>query len=186
MITTTTKYKLNTTPLDYIERVECDVVDIDYIIKNVQYEEVLDIIPSQYAEVLEIMFYNIKDYKKYQLVDVKVQDLKVGQYTANGLWHLDSSLNPVDAYENYLFVVGKNTTEFVVTPIRIDHHVNKKEFHDDIERRTNGVVKIKSNTIIKYNGSNVHRGPKVTVNEKRLLIRLINTDKKLPKTFKKL
>jgi hypothetical protein len=129
------------------------------------------------------MFSHIKEHKKYQYVFVKVQFLKTGQNTSGTPhWHLDSSLNPDDYYENYIFTTGlHNNTEFFQTPIQINPVETSLQFHRQIEKvyRDKDSYYTKPLTIYKYNGSNVHRGRRVTIEEPRILIRMSNTDKKL-------
>jgi hypothetical protein len=153
--------------------------------KNIEYKHIKNKKLNAYCKnIIDIMFSNIIELKKHQYVFVKSQSLKIGDMTSgHGYWHLDSSLNPIDSYENYIFCSGiNNTTEFFKTPIKIKHSKNVIEFDKQINsifdsNRDSQILK--PLTIYKYNGSNVHRGRKVIIPENRLLIRLSNTDKKL-------
>jgi hypothetical protein len=120
--------------------------------------------------------------KRYRFVDVKVHDLSLGDETANGWWHLDSSLNPVNEYDNLLFVTGQMAlTEFVSNPIEIEHQQSGASFHKAICAQPSlQIERVPSCTLVRYNGSNVHRGPRALGAERRLLIRLVTTDHVLP------
>jgi hypothetical protein len=173
-------YNLNSEPLKYLNTFNVNI-NSDIKVKNAKYHTIIDHVDPSYKAVLEYMYNNIKDYKKFQYVDVKVQSLKVGENSANGHWHLDSSLNPKHDYENYLFVCGVNTTEFVKTEVSIDHQESSKAFNDTINSiKDIEIIRLPTNTVVKYNGKNVHRGVDIHTNEVRLLLRMINTDHKLP------
>jgi hypothetical protein len=129
------------------------------------------------------MYRHINVLKKYQYVDIKVHDLVKGSRTTrDNHWHLDSSLTPQDGeFENYLFVTGNhNLTEFSTDQILAKKHTNSFSFNKEVAPLVRNITPIKSCTITKYDGFNLHRGVKCEIPEKRLLIRLINTDTKLP------
>lgn len=136
-------------------------------------------------KVVEKMADHIKRPRRYQYVFIRVHD----HTDAPALWHLDSALNPVAYYENFIFVVGEERTEFIETPMTIRHAQSAKDFHDQAAMllklssrpRALNVVTIPNATIVAYGGSNVHRGPKVT--KRRMLIRLSNTDQVHPATW---
>jgi hypothetical protein len=125
--------------------------------------------------------------KRYRHLDVKVHDLTEGQQTANGFWHLDSSLHPVAEYDNLLFVTGQHAlTEFVTNPLQLEHQANAGAFHLAIASQpTLCVERVPSCTIVRYNGSNVHRGPRAKGAERRLLIRMVTTDVLLPRRIQR-
>jgi hypothetical protein len=172
-------YTLNTKELQYLNTFDTNKCD-NVKVKNARYERIIGELDTTHQRVVSYMYDQITEYKKFQYVDVKVQDLKVGQNSANGLWHLDSSLNPIHEYENFLFVSGVNTTEFVTTPLHIDHQISSKGFDTTVKSNLINTVNIPTNTVVKYNGENVHRGVDIHTDEVRLLLRLINTDQHLP------
>ena len=186
MITIDKIFILNTGALSYLESFSApDIGDFSaFNCKNNHYEKVIGYVNSYCSQVLESMMGSIVHLFKYQYIDIKVHNLKLGENPANGLWHLDSSLNPLDEYDNYLFVSGShNTTEFITNKIEICEHISAKEFSDDIQGRSMlHIEKIRPNTIVKYSGNNVHRSPFCEIPEKRMLIRLVNTDKILPQS----
>jgi len=152
--------------------------------KNQEYRHAIEETSEYCKNVLSVMLMSCSNLKRYQYVDIKVHDLKDGQQTANGLWHLDSSLNPVKEYENFLFVSGNLAlTEFVNNELSIPLQEDSKSFSRFINTKKLDIIRIKTCTITKYDGTNVHRGPKSTGKEKRLLIRLINTDNRLPSYY---
>lgn len=87
-------------------------------------------------------------FGKRQLVDIKVQDLKLNHTTCQEGWHLDTKIDP-DAI-HHLFVLGINRTEFLI----------------DGE-----VVQLPEGHFATYGNTAQHRGPVVQIPEKRLLIR---------------
>ncbi len=181
-------YVLNSSPLEVIYKHHSQPKDEDYacdVFKNINYSHLgRKKISSYCLTILSIMYSSIQRYKKYQHVFIKIQDLKIGQNTSGtGLWHLDSSMLPVDDYENYIFTTGLyNTTEFFKTPITIQYSKTAIGVHKQVESKYESdrdSFILEPITIYKYNGSNAHRGRKVEVPEKRILIRLSNTDRKL-------
>lgn len=179
----TTTIDLNSTPIETLNtfRSPCneDFPIISY--KNSSFHEVIKSTTKYCSDILWCMFNNLEIVRKYLYVDIKTHDLKVGDNPANGLWHLDSDLKGRYEFENQLFVSSKNClTEFVETPMTIRACNSSKEFDTVVTNLKPDVVAIPSNTIIKYNGGNVHRSVPSLSDERRLLIRLINTDKKLP------
>lgn len=182
----TTIKQLNDSPLQYRQRFPDMPKFYDEIyIKNARWERLQDsFLPGggKIWEVLYTMYRNCPKKFRYIFVDVKIQKLVVGENTANGHWHLDSSLLPDVEYHNQLFVSGYNRTEFVLTPLEIPKDIiMSAEFNNYILQQPDlEIVKIPNNQIIEYNGRNTHRGVMVTQPETRLLIRMINTDKQLP------
>lgn len=180
-----TTNKLNDTPLVYRQEFQKEYPKMEsWYIKNWHWEKVTKQMVNSYIwDVLRTMYDNCLGRYRYLFVDIKVQDLVVGRNTANGHWHLDSSLLPDFAYDNQIFVNGFNRTEFVTTPLDIPDVKTSKEFDSYIRKQPDlGVVMIPDCTIVHYNGRNVHRGVMVTQPETRLLIRMINTNKQLPQS----
>lgn len=153
--------------------------------KNIQYNDIDRKKLSPYCRhILSMMYYQIREHKKYQYVFIRIQDLQIGENTSGtGQWHLDSSMNPVEEYENYIFTSGfHNNTEFFKNPIEVNHVKTAYDLHKQLEssysqQRDSHILD--PITVYKYNGSNAHRGRIVQVPEKRMLIRLSNTNAKL-------
>jgi hypothetical protein len=154
------------------------------LLKNKSVDEALSSSTDYCKSVIRYMLSCCRSYQKYQFIDIKVHDLNEGRQTANGLWHLDSSLNPVHQYENFLFVTGSLAlTEFVENEITIPFQKDAVSFSRFIESQKKSIVRVKSCVVTKYDGTNVHRGPKSMGTERRLLIRLVNTNQRLPSSY---
>lgn len=185
MTTMTTMIKLNDYPLLYLQQFDNKFPEMgaNWYIKNWHWQDVTRTyrLNPYVWDVLHTMYANCPRKYKYLFIDIKVQDLLVGRNTANGHWHLDSSLIPDVEYHNQIFVTGVNRTEFITTPLEIPVVNTSKEFNNYINQYQGlDVVRVPESTIVVYNGRNVHRGVPVIRNERRLLIRMVNTDKQLP------
>jgi len=181
------RYSLNVIPilpLDTLKQPNFDEYPEDTF-KNVEYKNLKNRDISPYCRnVIDVMYSYVNSPKRYIYVFIQVQDLEVGKNTSGtGHWHLDSSLNPDCAYENYIFITGfHNATEFFKTPIEIETATSSAHFNQQIEAqydKERDSQLLEPATIYAYNGSNVHRGRTVKVAERRMLIRVSNTDKKL-------
>lgn len=137
----------------------------------------LPYVNSVIIKMLQLCSHN---YKKYY-VDVKVNNVEVGDNPANGLWHLDSSVVPDLPYENFLYLDGDcSLTDFDVTPRTIETHPNNSAVHKAIASTTTNILKLPNRTIVQYDGTSPHRSTAAVKAGKRLLVRLLNTDKLLP------
>lgn len=178
---------LNTTPLEYLQVMKPDddlEMYREVYIKNRFPSEISEmLLPKFFYKVIVamIMNLNLKTTYRYQYVDIKVQKLKKNQNTANGLWHLDSSLNPDYEFDNQLYVSGLARTEFLTNQLEVTPSKTLKEFDAKIKEHTNTIISIPENTIVRFDGRAVHRGVFVDKDHTRLLIRLVNTDKQLPR-----
>jgi len=147
--------------------------------KNIRHKRALELVDSDYVRSIIMMMLDQSSILRYAYIDVKVHHLKAGQNTSNGLWHLDSSLNPDIAYDNYLFVTGEQAlTEFITTPLQAPRSQNGFEFNRNIIEREFETARIRSCTITRYNGRNVHRGPISQGQESRLLVRVVKTNRR--------
>lgn len=181
-------YVVNSSPLEELYTHPDQPTDQDFNcdnFKNIEYRHLSRINISKYCKnILDIMYSCIAKPLNHQYVFIKIQDLKIGSQTSGtGHWHLDSSLNPVDHYENYIFTTGYyNNTEFFKTPMIVTHAKSSSDFNKQVrtvyDKQKNSFI-LKPFTIYRYGGSNVHRGRLVTEPEKRILIRLSNTNVKL-------
>jgi hypothetical protein len=176
--------KLNVLPIEELE-VLLPPSSYDFetnCFKNFKEKEAMMNSSYYVREVIEEMKKYILTRKRNLYFDVKVHDLKENEQTANGLWHLDSSLNHGPYYENYLFVTGKhNLTEYVDNVIEIEKQETSKAFSEEVSKHKLKIKRLNSCTITRFYGDRVHRGPKCEIPERRLLVRMINTDMMLPK-----
>lgn len=110
------------------------------------------------------------------LVDIKVHSLVRGQYACIPGWHYDSQFN-LDrlVVENYhLFVSGQHAlTEFMTEIVSI----TGTTIHDVKEslKDTYKSLIVPSATIVSYTSLNLHRSTQSTGNEKRLLVRVVES-----------
>ena len=159
-----------------------DVPEVQF--KNFKLQKALQYMNEYCKGIVTSMIKHTQKKTKFQYVDIKVHDLSIGEQTANGLWHLDSSLNAGPYYENYLFVTGQhNLTELATNNMSIPYQKSSKTFNDAINKLNPTIERIKSCTLTRYWGDTVHRGVKCMIPEQRLLIRLINTDQHLPSKY---
>jgi hypothetical protein len=70
----------------------------------------------------------------------------------------------------------------MVNKREIPRQETAKDFDKAIKDGPVEIEVIPNNTIVRFNGGNVHRGPMVKEAETRLLLRLINTDRILPRS----
>ena len=169
---------------DFVDTKFGDLVNVNY--KNRNYESIKDNLSKYVQDICEVMLDNLRVKKYYQYFMISSDYTTPGNPTTNGLWHLDSSLNADHEFENQLFVTGRNnTTEFVINRIEVPRASDGKDFDSLVKKNFLETVRIVPCTITSYDGRNVHRGPFCKDREKRMLIRIINTDKQLPSYEKK-
>lgn len=138
-------------------------------------------IPKSVANILDEMVemsfdYSWKTMKPF--VDYKVRDLKKGDCgCALDFWHLDVTSNPnhpTNPDIHYLYATDFGT-EFITTPM--DVFKDDVHFTDVLERNKDfEYVVAKPNTISNYTRFNLHRGPTVTKDCRRMLLRLTLTE----------
>lgn len=173
--------KLNQNPI--IELDYCNprpfaspTIEYSWNYKHYELKKVYDELHPFCQTILDKMIGYIKSPKKYQYVFIKAEILRKGQQISNGLWHLDSQLNGGD-FENFIYICDSNSpTEFIKTPLEIKTAKDANDFNKKILAHKFDILQIKPRTIYKYDGYNIHRGPKAIQNENRILIRLQNTD----------
>ena len=169
------KYILNEHPLEPLDKIEAEP---DFDQSSFKHVDAARAELNNYCRaVVDAMLRHVSKRRKYLYVFVGTEG------ALPGFWHLDSSLNPVHAYENFLFVAGVNTTEFVLNKLEIEEARSSKDLHDQVEAMTLRKVQIPSFTIVRYYEDNVHRRPLPQKDEKRLLIRLSNTDAFKPEMY---
>ena len=179
--TTTTKRWFNTEPLEELRRFSPPQLS-DFptrIFKNQKLPKARMLIDNDYVWAVVEEMAKIPSPYKHSYVDVKVHKLSPGMGTTRlGHWHLDSSLNGDIEYDNFLFVSGEHAlTEFVPVPLHLKRVKNSYEFDQQVKENQFVPQRIKSCVITRYNGRNVHRGPVATGVEKRLLVRMIKTNR---------
>lgn len=139
------------------------------------------LIPEQVLPILDKMV----DFSSDQswggmrvLVDYKVRDLKAGDCGCPlDFWHLDVTENPNHSTKpdiHYLYSTHFGT-EFITTPMDVfEEDISFKQVlgrNKDFE-----YVTAKPNTINRYTRANLHRGPRVTEECRRMLLRLTLTE----------
>lgn len=120
-------------------------------------------------------------------VDLKVRNLREDEYpTFNNsppLWHFDSKVFPVGrkpyfGYENLLFVAG-DTTLFYGEQIEFKEPIRDAlEVHRHVDRGVFGrhLWRPRSHEIVRFFGDTIHKSPRITKDQTRVLIRLVCTD----------
>lgn len=139
------------------------------------------LIPEQVLTLLDKMVDLSTEYEwcGYRLlVDYKVRDLKAGDCGCPlDFWHLDVTENPNHPTKpdiHYLYSTHFGT-EFITTPMPITEE--DVTFKGVVERsECFHVVQAAPNTISKYGRFNLHRGPGVTEDCRRMLLRLTLTE----------
>lgn len=128
---------------------------------------------NQAQIVLDKMMPFLEDGYKSTLFDYKVFSLSSGECGCKlDGWHIDVTRNPnhpsrIDHHLIYSTVAG---TEFMTTEIpTLENDFSKVVMHGRY-------FQAKPNSIYQYNRMNVHRGPKVEEDCKRVLIRVTQTD----------
>lgn len=120
------------------------------------------------------------------LVDVKMHDMKRGNYPCLPGWHCDGYKDPrmsLDCAEVFhLYVAGHCRTEFITEPLRLslppgscsrEHH---RHFANQMEGKDLSFAQVPDCTVVSYGRWDFHRGVAAQVDEKRLLVRVCETD----------
>lgn len=112
------------------------------------------------------------------LVDYKVRDLKAGDCGCPlDFWHLDVTENPNHPTKpdiHYLYSTHFGT-EFITTPMDVfEEDISFKQVLD--RHKGFEYLTAKPNTINRYTRANLHRGPRVTEDCRRMLLRLTLTE----------
>ena len=139
------------------------------------------LIPEQVLTLLDKMVDLSTEYEwcGYRLlVDYKVRDLKAGDCGCPlDFWHLDVTENPNHPTKpdiHYLYSTHFGT-EFITTPMGVVE--DDTSFKQVLGRNKDfDYLTVKSNTINKYTRANLHRGPRVTEDCRRMLLRLTLTE----------
>lgn len=147
----------------------------EFTCKNAEF----DLIYKKSNHYIHYVLNNIKlrNKHKYVAVDVKVHDLKVGECPCIPGWHCDTTIELRDELPevHHLFVTGEGClTEFIDEPLSLKHgslYELQRQIRKDVK-----VKAIDSCTITTYGRFDFHRGPIAKINEKRLLVRVTETD----------
>lgn len=116
------------------------------------------------------------------LVDYKVRDLKRGDYGCplKG-WHIDCVTNPrhKSRPERHLIFSTEFGTEYMTTPLEV--LAEEEHFSKTVERLTSAnskvaYIQVIPNTITQYERLNLHRGPLITKDCRRVVLRLTQTE----------
>ncbi len=145
--------------------------------KHVPLGKALATFPIQAVKLLEYMSEFLEGGFRSTLVDLKVVDLKVDQCTCMPGWHIDTVVNPrhPSKSENHLIFTSIFGTEFVASPVVFSKE--KDHFSQVIGQIPNdNVFTAESNRVYRYNRLHLHRGPVVTSDCRRVLVRITETD----------
>jgi len=124
--------------------------------------------------------------RKNVLVDIKIHDIEKGKYPCIPGWHCDTVVNPLEESEDeihHIFVTGyASLTEFISEPISLEvdetktHQSLLKTFQDQIDLINPRFESIPSCRITTYGRRDFHRGAIGKMNDKRLLIRVTESN----------
>lgn len=138
-------------------------------------ERVYQSLPDSIKMVVDRMLKIYGDVAQHTLrLDYKVRDLKRGQ-TGCPLpgWHTDYTENPnlEGPLEEHLIFATEVGTEFITTPM--DVFPEDRHYLTVVQRNPNyEFCAVKPNTITKYSRLNLHRGPVMVRDCRRVLVRL--------------
>lgn len=130
----------------------------------------------------------LKNKHRNLVVDIKVTQIKKGQPPCIPGWHCDTVVNPFhDSLPEFhhLFVTGHaSLTEFIAQPITLEVNSELKSdsqqllqsFKEQITAIQVEPYKIPSATLVTYGRFHFHRGSIGLYDEKRLLVRVTETN----------
>ena len=128
---------------------------------------------------------------KWAVVDVKVTQIFPGKAPCLPGWHCDTLIDPYDVRReeiHHLYVTGgASLTEFISSPVELEvdselqHQKLLHSFRKQLETLEYGVVKVPSCRVVTYGRFDFHRGSLGLFSEKRLLIRVTETDVVAPR-----
>lgn len=129
--------------------------------------------------ILEKMFDLTPNEERYKwVVDYKVRDLKAGDCGCPlDFWHLDVTKNPNHPTlpDIHFLFATEFGTEFITTPMSFSKEDSSFEAVLERNREFDYLV-AEPNTISSYTRFNLHRGPVVNKDCRRLLLRLTLTE----------
>lgn len=163
------------------------------------FDDIANVTCYKYADIEYVLGVCDNDYVKYVLskipifnkhkrvlIDIKVHNLVVGDYTCVPGWHLDGSINPNKLPKKpetfTLFVTGSAAlTEFLAQEFIVDideslDFAARSNFYSGKIPSSHPITVIPSCTFSTYDDSYYHRGKASSGRERRLLIRTTETD----------
>lgn len=145
--------------------------------KSIPFKRAIATFPQPAVELLTQMMQWAEGKHKSVRVDLKVYDLKAGDYTCIPGWHIDTVTNPRhdSRPENHLIYTNVYGTDFVSTPIAFSEE--KTHFSQVIaEIPEDNYLTATPNSIYQYGRFHLHRGAQVTTDCRRVLVRITETD----------
>lgn len=150
--------------------------------KNASLLHVLNNTTAYVREVIQSIKLNNKH--RYVVVDVKTHDIEVGKYPCIPGWHCDTVIDPKHPTKpdiHNIFVTGyASLTEFIGEPITLTIDVDSNHllsnFRKQIDNINPKVISLPSCQVAQYGRFDFHRGSLGKGSEKRLLIRVSETD----------
>lgn len=145
--------------------------------KSVTFSKAVSAFPQPAVELLQQMYQWVEGKHKSVRVDLKVYDLKAGDFTCIPGWHIDTVTNPrhVSRPENHLIYTNVYGTDFVSTPIAFSEE--KTHFSQVIaEIPEDNYLTATPNSIYQYGRFHLHRGAQVATDCRRVLVRITETD----------
>jgi hypothetical protein len=122
----------------------------------------------------------------FVLVDVKTQEISKGKIPCIPGWHTDTIINPFHDSRpevHHIFVTGyASLTEFIDQPVTLEVCQNLEDpvmlanFRSQIDRIDPQVTKLNSCQLTTYGRFDFHRGSVGKYPERRLLIRVTESD----------
>lgn len=133
----------------------------------------------------------VKNKHKHVVVDIKITDIEKNKPPCLPGWHCDTVIDPFNETQpenHYLFVSGQaSLTEFIGSPITLEVDAQLKQqkllasFREQIDNIEHLVWKMPSCQLGFYGRFHFHRGSIGLFDEKRLLVRITETDILLPR-----
>ncbi|MGE0710294.1 MAG: hypothetical protein AB7N76_13730 [Planctomycetota bacterium] len=123
---------------------------------------------------------------RFVVVDVKVQEVEAGRFPCIPGWHCDSVLDPHHPSRpevHHLFVSGAAClTEFVAEPVELEvgpaasPRAFLRALARQVARLDPAVRAVPSCRLVEYGRLDLHRGARAREDERRLLVRVTETD----------
>lgn len=132
------------------------------------------------SAAIQVLAKHLNPKFKHVLVDVKLHNLKQGDCPCLPGWHIDGGPNIESEY--VLCTVGSSLTEFNTNQFTLPYNSNTKMFCQELDLLMGEQVTSVLNDwqIVKYNNLTPHRGAIAFKSGKRLLIRVMGSNKILP------
>ena len=132
----------------------------------------------------------IKGQHKNVVVDVKITAIQKGKAPCLPRWHYDTVIDPRNSTtpeNHFLFVSGQaSLTEFIAEAVKLEipdgllHQAMLHKFRQQIADIDPSIIKIPSCQIAGYGRFHFHRGSLGLFDEKRLFVRVTETDMVTP------